>query len=143
IRASLPTIKALLDKGATVILASHLGRPKGKPSPEFSLRPVADRLSQLLGRPVQFADDSVGDKARAAIEAAGKNGVVLLENLRFHAEEEKNDPAFAKELAGLADVYVNDAFGSAHRAHASTEGIVHHVKEAAAGMLMGKEVEYL
>jgi phosphoglycerate kinase len=143
IRASLPTIQYLLDKGATVILASHLGRPKGKPSPEFSLQPVADRLSHLIGRPVRFAEDSVGDKAKAAIDAAGKGGVVLLENLRFHAEEEKNDPAFAKQLAELADVYVNDAFGSAHRAHASTEGIVHHVKESAAGLLMGKEVEYL
>ena len=143
IRASLPTIQLLLDRGATVILASHLGRPKGKPSPEFSLRPVAERLSQLLGRPVQFAEDSIGDTARAAVDAAGKGGVVLLENLRFHAEEEKNDPAFATQLAALADVYVNDAFGSAHRAHASTEGIVHHVKEAAAGLLMGKEVEYL
>jgi phosphoglycerate kinase len=143
IRASLPTIKQLLDKGATVILASHLGRPKGKPNPEFSLRPIVDRLSQLVGRPVTFAEDSVGDKATAAIEKAGPGGVVLLENLRFHAEEEKNDPGFAKQLAQLADVYVNDAFGSAHRAHASTEGIVHQVKESAAGLLMGKEVEYL
>ena len=143
IRASLPTIRRLLDKGAAVVLASHLGRPKGKPSPEFSLRPVAERLSQLLGRPVQFAEDSVGAVAQAAIDAAGAGGVVLLENLRFHGEEEKNDPAFAKQLAQLADVYVNDAFGSAHRAHASTEGIVHHVKESAAGLLMGKEVEYL
>ena len=144
IRASLPTIKYALDKGATVILASHLGRPKGKPNPEFCLRPVAERLASLLGgRPVQFADDCVGEPARAAIDAAGKGGLVLLENLRFHAEEEKNDPAFAKQLAALADVYVNDAFGSAHRAHASTEGIVHHVTEAAAGLLMGKEVEYL
>jgi phosphoglycerate kinase len=143
IRASLPTIQYLLEKGATVVLASHLGRPKGKPNPEFSLRPVAGRLSQLLGRPVRFAEDSVGDAAREAIAAAGRGGVVLLENLRFHAEEEKNDPAFAKGLAGLADVYVNDAFGSAHRAHASTEGIVHHVKESAPGLLMGKEVEYL
>ena len=144
IRASLPTIQQLLDRGATVILASHLGRPKGKPNPEFSLEPIAARLSQLLGgRPVQFAADSVGEQAQAAIEAAGKGGVVLLENLRFHAEEEKNDPAFARQLAALADVYVNDAFGSAHRAHASTEGIVHHVQEAAAGLLMGKEVEYL
>ena len=144
IRASLPTIEQLLDRGATVILASHLGRPKGKPNPEFSLEPIAARLSQLLGgRPVQFAADSVGEQAQAAIDAAGKGGVVLLENLRFHAEEEKNDPAFARQLAALADVYVNDAFGSAHRAHASTEGIVHHVKEAAAGLLMGKEVEYL
>jgi phosphoglycerate kinase len=144
IRASLPTITWLLDHGATVMLASHLGRPKGKPNPEFSLRPVAERLSRLLGgRPVQFAEDCVGDAARAAIQAAGKGGVVLLENLRFHPGEEENDPAFAKQLADLADVYVNDAFGSAHRAHASTEGIVRQVKEAAAGLLMGKEVEYL
>ena len=143
IRASLPTIGYLLDKGATVILASHLGRPKGKPNPEFSLRPVVDRLAQLIGRPVQFAEDSIGEKARAAIDRAGRGGVVLLENLRFHPEEEKNDAGFAKQLAELADIYVNDAFGSAHRAHASTEGIVHHVNEAAAGLLMGKEVEYL
>jgi phosphoglycerate kinase len=143
IRASLPTIRHLLDRGATVVLASHLGRPKGKPNPEFSLRPAADRLSQLLGRPVTFADDCIGEAARSAIDRAGPGGVVLLENLRFHAEEEKNDPGFAKQLAALADVYVNDAFGSAHRAHASTEGIVHHVKESAAGMLMAKEVEYL
>ncbi|MGH9308007.1 MAG: phosphoglycerate kinase [Vicinamibacterales bacterium] len=143
IRASLPTIKYLIDKGATVILASHLGRPKGKPNPEFSLRPVAERLAQLLGRPVTFADDCVGEKARQAVEKAGAGSVVLLENLRFHAEEEKNDLAFAKQLAQLADVYVNDAFGSAHRAHASTEGIVREVKESAAGLLMGKEVEYL
>src|SRR3954467_1355381 len=144
IRASLPSIRYALERGATVILASHLGRPKGKPNPEYSLKPVAARLSQLLGgRPVQFAEDSVGDRARAAIDAAGKGGVVLLENLRFHPEEEKNDPAFARQLAELADVYVNDAFGSAHRAHASTEGIVRYVKESAAGLLMGKEVEYL
>ncbi|HET7218321.1 MAG TPA: phosphoglycerate kinase [Vicinamibacterales bacterium] len=143
IRASLPTIKYALEKGATVILASHLGRPKGKPNPEYSLRPVAARLSQLLGRPVEFAEDSIGDPATRAIEKAGPGGVVLLENLRFHAEEEKNDPAFAKDLAALADVYINDAFGSAHRAHASTEGIVHQLKQSAAGLLMAKEVEYL
>jgi phosphoglycerate kinase len=143
IRASLPTITHLLDKGATVILASHLGRPKGKPSPELSLRPVAERLSQLLGRPVTFAEDSVGEPARQAVDRAGAGGVVLLENLRFHGEEEKNDAGFAKQLADVADLYVNDAFGSAHRAHASTEGIVHHVKESAPGLLMGKEVEYL
>jgi phosphoglycerate kinase len=143
IRASLPTIQFALEQGATVILASHLGRPKGKPNPEYSLRPVAARLSELIGRPVEFAEDSVGEPAERAIAKAGKGGVILLENLRFHAEEEKNDPAFAKQLAALADVYVNDAFGSAHRAHASTEGIVHQVTEAAAGLLMAKEVEYL
>jgi phosphoglycerate kinase len=143
IRASLPSIRQALDKGATVILASHLGRPKGKANPEYSLRPVAARLAELLGRPVTFAEDSVGDAARSAIARAGRGGVVLLENLRFHAEEEKNDAAFAQQLAELADLYVNDAFGSAHRAHASTEGIVHHVKDTAAGLLMAKEVEYL
>jgi phosphoglycerate kinase len=143
IRASLPTIALALEKGATVILASHLGRPKGKPNPEYSLRPVAARLSELLGRPVEFAEDSVGEPARKAIERAGTPGVVLLENLRFHAEEEKNDAGFARQLAELADVYINDAFGSAHRAHASTEGIVRHVTQAAAGLLMAKEVEYL
>ena len=155
IRSSLPTIRHALERGAVVILASHLGRPKGKPNPEYSLRPVATRLSELLGRPVDFAEDCVGEPAKRAIEtvaraaAAGTNtadssgGVVLLENLRFHPEEEKNDDAFARQLAELADVYVNDAFGSAHRAHASTEGIVRHVKSAAAGLLMAAEVEYL
>jgi phosphoglycerate kinase len=143
IRASLPTIQYALDQGATVMLASHLGRPKGKPSPEYSLRPVAARLAELLGRPVTFAEDSVGEAATSAIAKAGPGGVILLENLRFHAEEEKNDAGFAGQLAALADVYVNDAFGSAHRAHASTEGIVHHIAESAAGLLMAKEVEYL
>ena len=144
IRASLPTIKYALEQGATVILASHLGRPKGKPNPDYSLKPVAARLSELLGRPVEFAEDSIGSAAQAAIDRAARGGkIVLLENLRFHPEEEKNDPAFAKQLAELADVYVNDAFGSAHRAHASTEGIVHHVKASAAGLLMAAEVQYL
>jgi phosphoglycerate kinase len=144
IRASLPTIKYALDHGATVILASHLGRPKGKPNPEYSLKPVAGRLAELLGRPVEFAEDCIGDAARAAIDRAARGSqVVLLENLRFHGEEEKNDSGFAQELASLADVYVNDAFGSAHRAHASTEGIVHHVTQAAAGLLMAAEVQYL
>jgi phosphoglycerate kinase len=144
IRSSLPTIKYALERGATVILASHLGRPKGKPNPEYSLRPVAARLAELLGRKVEFAEDSIGDAARTAIDRASRGDkVVLLENLRFHAEEEKNDPGFAKALAGLADVYVNDAFGSAHRAHASTEGIVHQMKETAAGLLMAAEVAYL
>jgi phosphoglycerate kinase len=143
IRASLPTIEYALGKGATVILASHLGRPKGKPNPEYSLKPVADRLSELLKRPVQFAEDCIGEPAKTAIERAGSGAVVLLENLRFHAGEETNDSGFAKALAGLADVYVNDAFGSAHRAHASTEGIVHHVNVAAAGLLMARELEYL
>jgi phosphoglycerate kinase len=142
IRAALPTINFALEHGATVILASHLGRPKGKPKPEFSLKPVAAHLATLIHRPVVFAPDCVGPAA-ADVIAANRGGVVLLENLRFHAEEEANDPAFAKQLAALCDVYVNDAFGSAHRAHASTEGIVHFVKQAAAGFLMAAEVEYL
>ena len=144
IRSSMPTIEYALAQGArSVILCSHLGRPKGKPDAQYSLKPVAERLAALLERPVIFAEDCVGAPATAAIERAGGNGLVLLENLRFHAEEEKNDSAFAAQLAALADVYVNDAFGSAHRAHASTEGVVHHLKEAAAGLLMAAEVEYL
>ena len=135
ITSSLPTIRHALAHGATVILASHLGRPKGKPAPEFSLKPVATRLGQLLGRPVGFARDSVGapaEQAIAAVAARAGSKIVLLENLRFHAGEEKDDPAFAKALAALAGLYVNDAFGAAHRAHASVHGIVKHFKSAAA-----------
>lgn len=142
IRSAVPTIRLALEKGATVILASHLGRPKGKPNPEFTLRPVAAHLAALLGRPVAFAPDCIGEAA-ASVIAANPGGVILLENLRFYKEEEANDAGFARALAALADVYVNDAFGAAHRAHASTEGITHHVKEKAAGLLMDAEVTYL
>jgi phosphoglycerate kinase len=141
IRASLPTIQYALEHGAAVILASHLGRPKGKPRAELSLKPVAARLKELLGRHVVIAPDSVGPETAALKPKAGE--VLLLENLRFHPEEEANDPEFAKQLAGLADIYVNDAFGAAHRAHASTVGIVSYLPVAAAGLLMDKEIEWL
>jgi phosphoglycerate kinase len=141
IQASLPTIQYALDHGAAVILASHLGRPKGKPNAEMSLKPIAVRLQQLLKRPVKMAPDCVGPEVEAMKPAPGE--VLLLENLRFHAEEEKNDPAFAKQLAALCDLYVNDAFGSAHRAHASTEGMIQFVPKAAAGLLMEQELKYL
>ena len=144
IRASLPTIEHALAAGASrVILASHFGRPKGKPNPDMSLRPVATRLAELLKRPVAFAEDCVGPAAESAVAGAAEGGVVLLENLRFHPEEEKNDPTFAKGLAALADVYVNDAFGAAHRAHASVEALVRLIPDAGAGLLMEKELRYL
>lgn len=141
IRASLPSIQYALEHGAALILASHLGRPKGKPNPEMSLKPVAARLEQLLGRKVAMAPDCVGPEVEAMKPKPGE--VLLLENLRFHAEEEKNDPGFSQQLASLCDVYVNDAFGSAHRAHASTVGMIAFVSQAAAGLLMDKELEYL
>ncbi len=141
IRASLPTIKYALEHGAAVILASHLGRPKGKPNAEMSMKPVAARLQELLGQPVKLAPDSVGPAVEAMLPKPGE--VLLLENLRFHAEEEANDPAFSEKLAKLCDVYVNDAFGSAHRAHASTVGMVRYVSQAAAGLLMDQELKYL
>ena len=144
IRASLPTIKYARDAGAKcVVLASHLGRPKGRPNPEMSLRPVADRLTELLGVPVAFAGDCVGPEAENAVRNAPPGGVVLLENLRFHPEEEKNEVGFARALASLADAYVNDAFGAAHRAHASVEAIVRLMPHAAAGLLMENELRYL
>lgn len=143
IRATLPTIKHACEHGARLILASHLGRPKGKPNPRMSLRPAAARLSELLGKPVQFGEDCVGPEVQKQAPSLADGDVLLLENLRFHPEEEKNDSAFAQQLARLAEVYVNDAFGSAHRAHASTEAITHFLHPSAAGFLMEKEIEYL
>jgi len=143
IQASLPSIKLALEKGARLILASHLGRPKGKPNPKMSLKPAAVQLAELLGKPVAFAPDCVGPEVEAMTNALKDGEVLLLENLRFHAEEEKNVPEFSKQLAALAEVYVSDAFGSAHRAHSSTEGITKFLSPAAAGLLMDKEIEYL
>lgn len=143
IRAALPTIKELINNGAKVILCSHMGRPKGKVVDSMSLKPVAARLSELLGQDVTMCDDSVGDSVTAAIDKLENGQVALLENLRFHAEEEGNDPEFAKQLASNADLYVNDAFGTAHRAHASTEGVTHHLSPSVAGYLIEKELQYL
>ena len=143
ITASLPTIQYAIDHQARVILASHLGRPKGERVDKYSLRPVAEHLAELLKRPVSFADDCTGEAAQSKVNALADGDVLLLENLRFHPEEEKNDDEFAKQLASLCDVYVNVAFGTAHRAHASTAGITRHVSQAAAGLLMEKELEYL
>jgi phosphoglycerate kinase len=142
IRAALPTIEYLRQHGARVILASHLGRPKGKVVEKLRLDPVADRLSALLGQPVRKLNDAIGPEVREAVLAMRPGDVVLLENLRFYAEEEANDPAFARQLASLADLYVNDAFGTAHRAHASTEGVAHYLP-AVAGLLMAKELDFM
>ena len=141
--AMLPTIEHALKAGAAVVLASHLGRPKGTPAPEYSLRPVAERLETLLDRPVRLAPDCVGEETAALAQALQPGEILLLENLRFHAEEEANDDGFARQLAALADCYVDDAFAAAHRAHASIEAITHHLQPAAAGLLMRRELEML
>ena len=139
----MPTIRKIIADGGKAILMSHLGRPKGGFDPKYSLKPVAEHLSTLLGMSVKFAPDCVGDEVRKMVDELKEGEVLLLENVRFHPEEEKNDENFARELASLADVYVNDAFGSAHRAHASTEGVARFLKETAIGYLMQKEIEYL
>jgi phosphoglycerate kinase len=143
IRGALPTIKYIQDHGGKLILMSHLGRPKGNRVPEMSLKPCLPVLTDLLGRPVFFADDCIGERAEAAVDALGDGDVLLLENLRYYKEETDNDSAFAAKLAKLGDIYVNDAFGTAHRAHASTEGVTRYIERCAAGYLMMKELEYL
>ena len=142
IRASLPTIEYVLEQGSSLILMSHLGRPKGGPSPEFSLKAAAETLGALLGKPVKMAPDCIGPEVEAMARALKPGEILMLENVRFHKEEEKNEPGFAKKLASLGEIYVNDAFGSAHRAHASTEGVAHHLT-AVSGFLMEQELEYL
>lgn len=143
IRGAVPTLQYLREQGAKIILASHLGRPKGEANPKYSLRPAAERLGELLKTEVGFAEDCVGEPARNAVDGLANGQIVLLENLRFHPGEEANDPAFAKQLAELAEVYVNDAFGAAHRAHASTAGVPALIKDRAIGLLMEKELRYL
>lgn len=143
IRAALPTLRLALEGGATLLVGSHLGRPRGAANPALSLFPIGERLSELLDRRVVFAPDAIGEPVAAALTEAGPGGVVLLENLRFHAAEEANDPVFAAALAATSDAYVNDAFGAAHRAHASTVGMVSHARDAAAGLLMTEELEHL
>lgn len=143
ITSALPTIKKIINDGGKCILMSHLGRPKGGPNPKYSLKPVAVRLGELLESEVKFAPDCVGEQVKAIVNKMKDGEVLLLENLRFHPEEEKNVPEFAQQLAELGDVYINDAFGSAHRAHASTEGVTKYIKVCAAGYLMQKELEYL
>lgn len=142
LRAALPTLSYLIEGGARSVLCSHLGRPKGRVDPALSLKPVARRLGELLGQEVAFAEDCVGEAAESAVERLQSGGILLLENTRFHPEEKANDPGFAQQLSRLADLYVNDAFGSAHRAHASTEGVAHHLPSAA-GYLMTREIENL
>ncbi len=143
IKASLPTIKKIIEEGGKAILMSHLGRPKGKPDPKLSLKPAAKRLSELLGKEVKFAADCLGEETKAIVNSLKPGDVLLLENLRFYEGETKNDPGFAKQLAEYGDVYINDAFGTAHRAHASTEGVTHFIDICAAGYLMKKELDYL
>ncbi len=143
IQAAVPSIKHLIEGGARLVLCSHLGRPKGEANPEFSLAPAAARLGELLGQEVAIAPDCIGEEAAALREGLGDGQVLLLENTRYHNAEEKNEPDFAKALAGKAEIYVNDAFGTAHRAHASTEGVTHHVSKSAMGFLMARELEYL